>query len=175
MKSFILLSLISIFSAQAFAATTLEKAFAGVTEKSPACFARAYDKRHLAAHPKQSVRQIKVKLKVMSFEGIPRPLPIIALQVLRKGENRTWTNNINCQDYGQGVICGVECDGGSVSVLKRDRATLVLKNNGVLLYGGCGAQDADTIFLEGKKGGDDLFALPQVSPEICADISDERH
>jgi hypothetical protein len=157
----------------------LEDAFAGVTVNKPACFTRTYGSTHLRNHPKQTVRRIKIKLRQWKFSRQSEPTPMLAIQVKRKGENKVWTNNIACMDNreSKSVLCAVECDGGSVEILSRNaQGELVLKNNGVLLYGGCGAdQGQETIILETRKGGDDVFQLKQDDEQACADVSEEAH
>ena len=157
----------------------LADAFAGVTVNKPACFTRSYDAGHLRSHPKQTVQRIKIKLRQWKYSRQSEPTPMLAIQVKRKGQKKVWTNNIACMDYDQSknVLCAVECDGGSVEILSRNaQGELVLKNNGVLLYGGCGAGEGQkTIYLESREGGDDVFRLNQDDEQACADVSEEAH
>ncbi len=171
---YLTLTLTAIASYQA-AALTLATAFQDVTVNKPACFVRQYSQAHLAANPKQTVRQIKIKLRQLKYEGASEPSPVLGIQVRRKGERSVWTNNIPCNASAGRVFCAVECDGGSVEIASRDKAgNLTIKNNGVILHGGCGEQGR-RIKLEGERGGDDVFKLKQTYEQNCADVSEEAH
>lgn len=179
-------------------AANLDSVFGDVRVNSPACFFKIYSADELRRRPSQSVIQMKVKLRRITAppeDGAPATdpgEPILALQVKLRGQNpaKTWTNNITCfNDVRQSSVrCSVECDGGSVEVLERKQkqksGPLVLKNNGVLLYGDCGDDNGDgqhppgqddRVFLRRTVGGDDLFTLPQVAPSECTDVSEEIH
>lgn len=173
-----------LFSTSVFASqvSTMRSIFAGVTVKKSACYTRSYDPAHLAAHPKQTVREIKVKLKLGTFPGYEADAQyMVGIQVKRVNENKRWTNNITCMDSDEGVRCTVDCDGGSVNLVERSTSvaggSLILKNNGVLLYGGCGedSEDIETIFLTAEPNGDDVFNLRQADAAVCNDVSNEAH
>ena len=134
------------------------------------CYVRKYSSADLASHAKQTVRQMKVKLK--ESDGTP----LLQLQVLRKSDKRTYHNTMACFDYKGRVMCSVDCDGGSVEIVGvYPDFGIKLKNNNVLLYGGCGEEEADgseseTIILDAKAGGDDVFRLYPADPRSCGDM-----
>lgn len=176
----LVLSFTALIAFQAKADINLSQAFTDVTLEKPACFTRSYSADHLRRHPRQTVQQIKIKLRQWQYgERANEVSPVLAIQVKRKKENKVWTNNITCMDNEEKktVLCAVECDGGSVEILARDAdGKMILKNNGVLLYGGCGAgEDQETIFLQSRPGGDDVFLLRAANASVCADISDEAY
>lgn len=179
---YLILALAATLTAQAQAELKTAEAFAGVTLNKSACFTREYSKRHMASRPRQTVERIKIKLKQTQYENF-EPMNVLAIQVKRKNDSRLWTNNIACFDdeKNKTVRCSVECDGGSVEILERNAdGKMLLKNNGVVLYGGCGDEGANgeepkTIFLKSRRGGDDVFLLQQAEEQACADVSDEAH
>lgn len=130
----------------------------------------------------QTVERIKVKLEQKKYGEDVDYLPVLSIQVLRKGENHVWSNSIACMDNKEEgtVMCAIECDGGSVEMTAiNNKGMLVLKNNGVTLYGGCGEFDEkgneiETIFLESKPNGDDRFVLPRARASDCADMKEPR-
>lgn len=173
----LMLALSVLIAAPAVADTNMAETFSDVAINSPACFIRQYSDRHLRSYPRQTVAQIKIKLKIVKYPEADEATSLLAIQVKRKNERRVWTNNISCFDdeENKSVRCSVECDGGSVEVLSRDaRGKFVLRNNGVILHGGCGDQQR-TIFLESQPGGDDIFHLQQADARMCDDVSDETH
>lgn len=175
----IILALAAATGFYAQADLKLDDAFAGVTINKPACFTRTYDASHLRSHPRQTVQRIKIKLRQWKYSREADASPVLAIQVKRKGENKVWTNNIVCMDDKdrKTVLCPVECDGGSVEIVSRNaQGEMVLKNNGVLLYGGCGAGEGQkTIILKTRPGGDDVFKLQQDDEQACADVSEEAN
>lgn len=167
------------FASQAFA-LDMTRAFDGVTDASSKCYVRDYSDRHLRANPRQTVKQIKIKLSQYKYDEQQPSQPILSIQVKRKGEKNVWNNSVSCQDWksedgSPTVFCAVECDGGSVEMTGfNSKGMLLLKNNGILLYGGCGADEngneVEPIFLTSKPGGDDKFVIPNAGVNECADV-----
>lgn len=165
--------LIALVTTEAHA-IRVNQAFSDVTTDSPACYTRTYTAQHLASKPRQSVERIKVKLSKVNHAGTLEDVPFLSIQVKRRGEADVWTNTAMCfsKPETRSVICSVECDGGSVEILERSAdGTMKLKNNGILLHGGCGSDESEgMIYLKSQKGGDDVFLLNHVMPQYCSDV-----
>jgi hypothetical protein len=84
------------------------------------CFTRTYDRQHLARHPDQLITA--VKLKIYPSSG-PEHL-LFAIQMRRRGEDKTLHNGGYCKEEGSTMRCNIECDGGGVNVMPRSPSTI---------------------------------------------------
>lgn len=135
-----------------------------VTVEQPLCFGREYAAAHLRARPLQTVRLFRAKLsKQADTEG-----SFLSVEAVLKGErneHKLWKQFLVCSDNG---TCAVECDGGSVSLASLRDGSLSLRNNRFVLEGACDGGEKKTVFLDNKRGGDDLFELHRLPAEFCA-------
>jgi WD domain, G-beta repeat len=87
------------------------------------CFARVYDKAHLAKHPDQIVTAVKLH--------IHRPPPgnsnkyWFLAQFRLRGRDETLRTSGICNEKASGLHCFVECDGGGVDVVPRARDAMM--------------------------------------------------
>ncbi len=154
-----------------------------------ACFGRTYDAAHLRAHPKQRVTSFHL-FRDFSPDTTTENVPQTAAELRETdGENgniridvyvrfrdRTgvYSNGMFCGRSDKGVYCAVECDGGSFDV-ERQGASLLLRNNGFVVTGGCGSDDEKekSVFLE--PGADDrAFRLDPKPPAECMAVRDTQ-
>lgn len=164
----VLASLSTVFAQPASAASLKD-----VTKMaaSPMCFSRAYSQDHLDQHPKQSVRSMKAKVYVHN-DKYTKDLVILAIAAkLKDDSKRTYRQAMSCQEVDGRVNCFVDCDGGSVDIAEITKDGVKLKNNGVVVRGGCGSDEGEiTRFLEDVPGGDDVFVMKRAPVESCENV-----
>lgn len=154
-------------TAQAF-----ESALAG-----PRCFTRTYTKAEVSSHLKQTVSSITAQVRYWKSKNTREVgTPILDIAVRFKDEPRGIYGQsmscINSKDDTTGknrVLCYVDCDGGSVDIAEIDSDKITLKNNGVLVRGGCGS-NKKMRNLESVPGGDDIFVLHNTRLNACRGI-----
>ena len=85
----------------------------------PACYERVYDARHLADHPAQHVQSMRIRF--FRYPGAHTVAAVMNLR-FREGSRRyrepaaTYVAAFICNREGNGVMCGVPCDGGRVAL-----------------------------------------------------------
>jgi len=153
--------------------------FANVRPNAPVCFGREYSTAHMNAHPNQTVRQMKVKASKEEWSGQSGLVLTINAEVKREvkpreGEPYTifkpYGTVMTCAARADRLQCGIDCDGGSATVTWNVRQTgneLRFVNRGFIMYGGCGDDTDDYIFLNALKGGDDIFRLFPLPATYC--------
>ena len=149
-----------------------------------ACFARVYDAKHLAAHPKQRVTQMTFLMRVAGIseggdwvldpkEKYTRLNYQFALSVTRRGERKAMTVSGYCPEDARSVTCMRECDGGGVALEKIAGASALmikLDNDGILL-GSC--DEGKGAWL--KAGADDKsFRVEKVAAAQCAALEKDE-
>jgi len=118
------------------------------------CFERVYDDAHLAAHPDQVVRTIRV-LGTYLPEYDQTDLMVVAQMAdqghaRREGFGGRWLDQVaSCWQHEGRIGCGVDCDGGSLTVDVDDGTELRLSTD----YFTIGP-------AEGCGGSSDLAELP---------------
>jgi hypothetical protein len=80
------------------------------------CFARGYDRAHLARHPDQLVKNVKLHI-VKSPTRKPPFAHDFALRMRVRGRDEPLSTVGLCRADPPGVDCFVECDGGSLRVV----------------------------------------------------------
>jgi hypothetical protein len=149
----------------------------GLTDAQPVCYGREYSKSHLSKHPKQTVRQMKLKF---SKEAEHHPSVLMKVdaeirrEVIQYGEKvqiyKPYSTAMSCTVNGSKLECGIDCDGGHASVnfaITNAKNEILFKNEGFVMYGGCGDEADEMIFLQATKGGDDIFKLYPLPKEYC--------
>lgn len=141
------------------------------------CYARTYSADHLKQHPKQTVTEIAFRLAYYRHEPDEfyqqgQRNYYFAMLAKRRGSSRTLTAMGECGPNGDRIGCGVECDGGGVSVSRRsgDRILVSLGENGrIRMSEGC--DEGDAVDLE--SGEDDReFLLSRVEDAACPAYED---
>jgi hypothetical protein len=176
-------------------ATTLLLTAAALTGSAPAqspnpvftadretCFARVYDKAHLAKHPRQKVttfhvmRTLGERLEAENWlpnqreEAIKRfredgETTVSAFVTLRNRKGHLHNSLICDKEAKDGLRCAIECDGGSFRLKRENAKSVLLHNNGFVLEGGCGER-TESVFLD--PGADDkVFRLDERPLAVC--------
>ena len=153
-----LIILITMVSSNAFANQVYDQ----VTEKQPVCYGREYGIDHLKSTPLQKVQKIQVKLEKIDKYNQNN----LSVEVTLRGAKNEFIN------YRAGFVCNaanhcyIECDGGQAVVSMNADGKLVLENRNFVLAGGCGS-DEKTVLLNATQGGDDVFVMSKLPPEMC--------
>lgn len=153
------------FAAQA---TSIEQVFGPLgRHDTKACFGKDYTQAHLKKFPKQTVKTIRVLLSVdKTYDS--NSLEILVTQ--KKAPGKNLRQGLDCVQYDGKVHCHVDCDGGSVKIDEFRNDKMLLVNEGLLLKGGCGEEEDESIYLENEKGGDDVFALAKLPLSQCKNV-----
>jgi hypothetical protein len=148
------------------------------TADKEACFGRVYDRTHMGSHPDQKATSIHVfralGRRPQAENWRPDEREDEIKQFRESGETRVYAfvtfrdrrgyfhNALNCSKEDQdGVLCGIDCDGGSFKLKRESANTTMLTNHGFVLVGGCGGQDVEeNETVQFSPGKDDrLFRL----------------
>jgi hypothetical protein len=134
------------------------------------CYARHYDKAHLASHPKQNVTEMLVyfvKRKgdegnvYYQFDG----------QVKFRDSRKAFTFDGDCNrdKPGEPVHCGIDCDGGGFNADAKDGKSIELKigDSGIRLGD---AEDDAPLGSKGFQSDDETFLLQQTDLRDCLPV-----
>jgi hypothetical protein len=136
----------------------------------PACYERVYDARHLAANPGQHVQSMRIR-----FYRHPDADTVSALMNLqfRQGSRRyrepagaTYVASFICMRERGQIMCGVECDGGQVSLrfTGRTPADMLLDaSQGFVMTGACPEEGRDERF--NPRPDDRAFRLRRIAAD----------
>lgn len=152
--------------------------------ETEACFGRAYDAAHLAAHPKQRVTSFHLSREFESdpmredepttpeewkaMDGQNNSI-LVTAYVRFRNKRGVYSNGLSCHKVDDGgVLCGIDCDGGSFKLTEAGDA-LRLENNGFVVVGGCGASEDDQENTEHVSPGadDKVFRLDRKPVAAC--------
>lgn len=150
-----------------------------IGEKASACFARRYDKSHLAQHRKQKVSAMKL---LLTAENRPNEPTGYAYKVGVRFRNKpgNFDGGSSCghmegEDGDKEIrfTCDVECGGGGLDVAMSKDNTSAIVHLEVIGVWDRKHPDGDTITLEG--GGDDkVFRLDRVDTAECAELAGDK-
>jgi hypothetical protein len=136
-----------------------------------ACFVRRYTKAHLASHPDQNVTTM---FAYVSKQEGNDPYYSISLQVNFRQLNKPFQVSGSCsEDAETGALsCGVECDGGSLSVrVKNAQSILVDIPESVRLFDPSASDESADLPKGARFGSDDkLFRLDRTDLSDCAPV-----
>jgi hypothetical protein len=141
------------------------------TGDAHACFVRHYTKAHLKSHPDQNVTDM---IAYVGRQAGPDAYYMINLQVNFRQLNKPFQVSGSCSqstDGKQTLGCGVECDGGSLSVrVKNESAILVEIPDSVRLFDPAATEEGD--LPKGARFGSDdkLFRLDRADLKDCAAV-----
>ena len=149
-------------------------------ESAFACFTRTYDPGHLASHPHQNVRTMK--LLVAGRAGSDTPSYGLRMDVTFRKSREHFTTGGSCgslhdqsspSDLKPTVHCGVDCDGGNIDVSLRDaKSVLVGIPAGARISSN---RDADELVDHSKRFGSDdkVFRLDRAKVSECLGLADD--
>lgn len=144
-----------------------------------ACFRRAYDANHLAAHPHQQVTSMEFRLTYHRYdpdENYPEGQRnyYFNLLVERRGKSGKLHATGECVFYDGAIACGVECDGGGIGLRRDGKGSLLVDltvYSSIRMTDGCGDAEEDAVEL--AAGRDDrLFRLDPVPDSQCPAYAD---
>jgi hypothetical protein len=154
--------------------------FAGATtEKAHACFTRRYDAAHLVRLPRQQTTAMRLLVSAEpGTEGEGRSYSFRMGVTLRDTAGRFESGGgcgLRATETGTAIIfgCGVDCDGGGISVeMARDDAAVLVKIDSVRIWRP-GSDDND--YARSLGGGDDrIFRLDRAALSDCANLIDDK-
>jgi hypothetical protein len=152
--------------------------------KTFSCFTRAYDEAHLAGHPLQNVRAMKLLVKIDSEAGDGYDLVIGVNFRSRKSMFETEGDCAAPHAEGESgapapagpasVHCAIACDGGAIDVALKDNGSVLLTiPNGARVWKP-GSIDPDEN-VHGAFGEDDkLFRLDRASLSQCEPLGADK-
>lgn len=159
------------------------KMFAGAPgkDKNYACFVRVYDGAHLARHPLQKVKMMKLLVTAERAEEKPDLSYSFRLGVAFTKKPGNFDSSGDC---GFGSVaestptrtvmgCGVDCDGGGITVeLKPDNKATLVRLERIRIWQN-NKPDEDGLDLSG--GADDkIFRLDRTSLNQCRSLISDR-
>jgi hypothetical protein len=136
-----------------------------------ACFVRRYTKAHLASHPDQNVTTM---LAYVSKQEGADPYYGVNLQVNFRQLSKPFQVSGSCSENAEtGALgCGVECDGGSLSVrVKNEQSILVDIPDSVRLFDPSASDEFADLPKGARFGADDkLFRLDRTALSDCIPV-----
>lgn len=143
---------------------------ANINEMHPGtslCFGVAYSQEHMNKHPLQTVKALTVRV-VKASEGPGSAVRLGVRANIRKG---VYDTEMICDLEGHRLVCGVECDGGRATLRWNPHnpvGGITFINQSFAASGGCAHEKAEEIWVESRRGGDDVFRLKPMPEEICS-------
>jgi hypothetical protein len=147
--------------------------FAGADDGKP-CYAHNYDGAHLRAHPKQTVRRIRLSFDKDEGEGQgPKNTAAkfeASIEFTLKRSPEWYGDALYCKVVGSRFDCYLDADGGSIRLTPQGDALRLD------VVGGAGGGSDSQIAVEGGKdfgefggpGSDDrVFVLRHVNSRVC--------
>lgn len=130
------------------------------------CYARSYDARHLAAHPRQRVTSIVLAYRPVTQakqKGTPERFEVgIGLKV--KGDSELYARVGYCRAKGAGFACSLESDGGQVE-LAAEGSALRLTTTRIGIEG-----STRSIEVGGAASDDSTFVMARAAGGACAAV-----
>jgi hypothetical protein len=160
-----------------------EQMFAGKVDKdkSYACFVRVYDSAHLAKHPLQKVKAMK--LLVTGEKGDDFPVLAYSFRLGLSFRNRKGNFDSSGSCGSAGITespahktmlgCGVDCDGGGISVeMTPDNKATLVRLERIRIWQNSKPDDEG---LDLSGGADDkIFRLDRANIDLCKSLIADR-
>lgn len=130
-----------------------------------ACYTRSYDAAHLAAHPRQRVTSIAIAYRPitqMKQKSTPQRFEVgLGLRV--KGDGELYSRVAYCQPAGAGFSCGLESDGGQITLTTNGARGLRLTTGRISIEG-----NRRFIEVGGAQSDDSTFMMQSAPDSACA-------
>lgn len=156
-------------------------ALAPAVDKAESCYLRRYDAQHLKAHPRQKVEAIGICVAVERIPPEEKSDPVryrynFDFAAKLKGRAKPATTGGECGfayvplgdqplRSEKGIHCGVDCDGGGITVeARKGGAELLVRLDRIRVAGGCGSADEEdeSKAFDLTGGADDkVFLMPK--------------
>lgn len=144
-------------------------AFVVARDGAITCWSRTYDQKHLAQHPQQTVTDMQFAVGYVGDRAEYSAMYWFELHATQRGEVSGVTSG-TCWPEGEGMRCGVDCDGGGVVVSTRNdgRVLLDLADYGYIrMFSECAAGDEEASYSLESGIDDKAFLLAEVSGAQC--------
>lgn len=149
---------------------------AAIRAKSHLCLTRAYDARHLAAHPDQRVSAMRILVTretMAEYGGAERYRFRLSARIA--GKAGTFESSGECAASGDArhaLVCGVDCDGGGVTLAPHSAVQPVSATVDHLRIWRPGAEPEEAAAHEQAISGrrDRDFRLDRAPIEDCAEL-----
>jgi hypothetical protein len=145
-----------------------------------ACFNRVYDPAHLAQHPRQNVRTMRLLVKASQDSDGTNYGVRIGVTFRKSGAHFETAGDCsaihdNTADKAGVAHCGVDCDGGSIDVAIKDaKSVLVSIPVGARIWRP-GSDDDEPGNSRKRFGADDkVFRLDKVPLTQCLELADDK-
>lgn len=115
---------IAITAPAAGAADSFYATYIAGRDGAAPCYARTYDAKHLAAHPKQKVVHFFVT-RSAADQGAPPKSFDLSFGFRLKGSTDSFASEAGCAAKGDGALCSAEGDGGQFRLTPRPDGLLV--------------------------------------------------
>lgn len=133
------------------------------------CFVRTYDAAHLAAHKRQTVAAIKLRLTPRKMED---PLTVAAeMRLDVRGRDGAFYAVGACREQPQNASCGLDQDAGKISLTPGANGLLMSIVQDVRADAASG-EESDFVTVRLSNPEDRTFALAAASAESCKEFED---
>lgn len=127
------------------------------------CFTRSYDRDHLRAHPRQTVRQFQIApADDDPLAGSHPKRFTIRFQFQATGANETFTGLAECSSRSGGAFCRVEGDGGAFALAPDGQGLRVMLGDRLRVEGSAGASP------DLARGDNQVMLLRRGNVNACA-------
>lgn len=159
--------------------------------RTEACFGRTYDAAHLRKHPKQRVTSFYL-LRDFSPDASSENEPMsreetlatdgeynriqLAAYVRVRGRKGVYSNQFSCGRDDKGAMrCGIDCDGGQFTA-RPTGGSLLVRNEGFVVVGGCGAseEESENPLVISPGADDKVFRLDPQPLAQCTELRDAQ-
>jgi len=160
-----------------------EQMFAGKVDqdKAYACFVRVYDAAHLARHPLQKVKSMKLLVTGEKSSDLPVLGYSFRLGLNFRNRKGNFDSSGSCGSAGitespahkTMLGCGVDCDGGGISVeMTPDNKATLVRLDRIRIWQN-NKPDDEGLDLSG--GADDkIFRLDRANLDLCRSLITDR-
>jgi len=160
-----------------------EQMFAGKfdTDKAYACFVRVYDAAHLAKHPLQKVKSMKLLVTGEKSSDLPVLGYSFRLGLNFRSRKGNFDSSGSCGSAGiaeapghkTSIGCAVDCDGGGISVeMTPDNKATLVRLDRIRIWQN-NKPDDEGLDLSG--GADDkIFRLDRANLDLCRSLITDR-
>jgi len=171
LKSLYLGTAFALFSVSVMAGEL--DAFVAASDGASKCWSRAYDAKHLSAHPDQQVVAMDLAVTYMAETSEYAEQYVFRLEAdMRNGDHGVATGP--CMAEGGQMWCGVECDGGGVYVSNRSGGKVLVdleRRGAIWMSSSCGEEDFDGGFSLESGRDDKQFLLTELRPQFCEPVT----
>jgi hypothetical protein len=157
-----------------------QRLFGRALDKKPihVCFSRVYDAAHLAEHPQQNVRTMRLLVKGDIENDGPSYELRVSVTFRKSGSYFDSAGSCglihDADKGGTGIAhCGVDCDGGQIDVSIKDEKSVLLSIPEGARFWRAGS-DNDTDQRKRFGADDKVFRLDKTTLDQCLNLADDN-